>query len=178
MTDWERRKAAVKEYSRLRPRTIYQAWVPTALVKPQTYPSGVFGVFTINYGVRESLFNVASEDTGSQVGYSDESGVLYLTPAPPDTTPINVVWRAEHAPDENAQTFPTLPLSDEIMVDKLQKAIELEELAEGLLDGPIKYSVGQTSTDRSGSPQELVAWAAKLRNEVYLQLSVPVAELA
>lgn len=178
MTPWERRKAAVKEYSRLRPRTVYQSWVPTALVKQQTYPAGVFAVFTINYGVRESLFNVASEATGAQLGYSDESGVLYLTPAPADLTPINVVWRAEHVPDDLGQTFPTLPLSDEIMVDKLQHAIELEELAAELLDGPIKYSIGQTTTDRGGNPQELIAWAARLRNEVYLQLSVPLAELA
>jgi hypothetical protein len=177
--EWARWKRAVFEYSNIRPRLIYQIdWAPTADVKAQSFPSSdIIGVERMNYGAQESLYVVLSDEAANQ-GWAEERGQLALTPAPPADTTVLVVWRAEHQPDEDTQTFPTMPKADQPVVDKLYAAMLLEEDAENILRGPIKYTIGQKSVSRETAADGLLRRARDLRNEVMLQLASPAADWA
>lgn len=174
--EWARYKRAVFEYSSIRPRLLYQSWSPTVGVKSQSFPSlDIIGVEQMNYGAKESLFVVLSDEL-ENAGWAEERGQLALTPAPILGAIILVVWRAEHLPNEIAQLFPTLPRADQPIVDKLYNALLLEEQAEDILAGPIKYSIGQKMVSRETASTGLLGRAGDLRNEVMLQLASPAAD--
>lgn len=180
MTDeeWARWKKAVFEYSNIRPRLVYELWEPEADVKVQSFPSAdIIGVERMDYGAQESLFAVLIAGE-AETGWAEERGQLALTPAPATGTTISVIWRAEHLPVELDQTFPTLPRADQPAVDKLYAAMVLEEDAENILRGPIKYTIGQKSVSRETAAEQLLRRAGHIRNEVMLQLASPTADWA
>src|SRR5690349_6997220 len=124
--EWERLKTAAIEYAAYRPKLVYEAFVPLVGLQVQTVPENTIGVESINYGVELTLAEVMTPDEGVQ-GWCFSNGLLYLTPAPADATPLNIVWRQLHPADEIARTFPTISATDMLLVQMLADAVEADE---------------------------------------------------
>jgi hypothetical protein len=173
---WERRKRAVRDFAKMRPRLITDDnWEPTPDSKAQSFPTLVFGVQQMAYGVWAPLFDVLS-DIGGNLGWSDEAGQLYLTPAPALGTTIQVVWKAEYTVDPELRRFPDLPSFYEPYIDDLAKAIELEDTAEQSLNQPSEYSIGQKTFKRGANNLTQIQRAHTLRDRVAQALGEPLAD--
>lgn len=169
--EWERRKKAVKEYSKYRPLLVYQAdWQPTPDVKLQTFPDpNYFGIEQIDYGAQEDYFAVMTSTT-ADVGWAVQGTSIAMTPAPAADTPIAVQWRSSYEFDDDTQTHPTLPETAIQFVEMLEKALLLDEKIEEVNNGPVKYTIGQKTIDRTGVASALMRQASELRRVVQNRL--------
>ena len=177
--EWAAYKRALAEYSTLRPQRVYQTdWEPTLNTKTQTFPRAtVIGVETLGFGARDSVYNVLASETAVQ-GWAEDNGVFAITPVFTEAAELIVVWKEVHSPDELTQTAPTLPVVDAEIVKKLQEAYLLEAEARSVLEGPIKYTVGQKSFSRETVAESLLKRARELRFEVSLETGGSAAEWA
>lgn len=176
MLDWALRKRAALEYSRLRPRLVYEDWTPTPDTKIQQMPTGTIGVQSIDYG----LWVPSGElhfSTGTEQGWDDSvgSGQLILHPAPAAGDTIQVVWKQVHQPDEGQQTHPTIPAEHSHFIDDLELALHLDIEADSIQQGPVIYTLGQAEISREEAADGLRRRAADLRQRVQDALGEPLA---
>lgn len=181
MTDeeWALWKAAVTEYSMYRPLLEYEAYVPTPDSISQVAPDGAYGLESIEWGTEFPIADVMAQPEG-ETGWCFSNGVLYLTPAPTDATPISLTWRIVHQPDELTRTFPTLPAEDLYIVQWLVDAATAEASTSAVEMGLSGYTIGGTSvkwaqTGGSGGPSSS-SRAERLRNRALTALAGPMAE--
>jgi hypothetical protein len=181
MTDeeWGLWKTAVAEYSMYRPYLQSEAFVPVADSIQQVPAEGAYGIESIDYGEQVTLTEVMTAAEGEQ-GWCFENGMLHLTPAPADTTPINVVWRILHQGDELTRTFPTVPATDMHIVQWLVEAVIAEAEATPVELGLAGYTIGGTSVkwaQQGGSSGPSVATRSeRLRSRAIAALGSPLAE--
>lgn len=183
MISWTTFKAAAIEYSRLRPHLVHDAaWVPTFGTKLQSFPDAdTIGVEYIDYGEWASFAEVVRAAEGITL-WDDTNGRLALTPAPTEAVSptIEVVWKKLHAPTEPVApategTFPTIPRDHIRFIEDLERAAALEEEADEIEKGPVRYTIGQTEVDRKGASDGLRKQAATLRARVQGALGEPLA---
>jgi len=182
MTDdqWELWKTAIVEYSNYRPLLEYQSFVPVAGQKNQVVPENTVGIESIDYGERFTFAEVMDAQEVEQ-GWCLANGVLYLTPAPADTTAINVVWRLAHQGDDLTYTFPTVPARDMYIVEWLVDAVTAEAEASPVELGLTGYTIGGTTIrwsqpGGSGTPS-VATRAERLRSRAIAALSEPMGQL-
>ncbi len=178
-TAWASLKAAVAEYSLYRPLLSYAAFVPVPASITQVPPVGAYGVEYTDYGLAFTLDEVMTAAAGDQ-GWAFVNGSLYLTPAPATTTPINIVWRLSHQPNELTRAFPTVPAEDMAIVGWLVEAIEAEATNSAVEMGLSGYTIGGTSvkwaqTGGSGGPST-ASRSERLRSRAIAALGSPIAE--
>lgn len=174
MDEWVSRKKAALAYSRLRPRMVVTEVTPVAGQRIVPLPADALGVVSVSYGVEVSLTE-ALTSAGTDRGWALADGALVLTPAPGDATPVSVIYTAQHTPDEETQTFPTIPANHLAYVDDLALSYRLEAEADAIEQGPIAYTIGQTVVNRAAALAGLRQRALRLRTEVVQQLDEPVA---
>ncbi len=181
MQDWDIYKQAALEYSRMRPRVAFASVTPVADIKTQTPPADCLDIQSCSYGVRGEPSEVYLDDAGATAAWAYLPGQLLLTPAPVvdetlgTTTPFTLVYYARHLPDEDTQTFPTIPVEHLHFVDDLEQAITLELEADDAARGPMVYSFGQTQVSRAEAVSTLRARAAQLRTRVRQAVEEPLA---
>jgi hypothetical protein len=180
MQDWDTYKQAGMEYSRMRPRLAFASLTPVADTKLQTPPADCLDVQSCSYGVRGEPSEVYLDETGATAAWAYQPGQLFLTPAPTADTEgvvaaITLVYSARHLPNEDQQTFPTIPVEHLHFVDDLEHAILLELEADDAARGPLVYSIGQTQVSRAEAVSTLRARAAQLRNRVRQAVEEPLA---
>lgn len=176
--EWELYKAAVQEYSAYRPYLQYEAFVPVVGQQNQVPAEGAFGIESCDYGVRFTLAEVMIGSEGEQ-GWCLSNGVLYLYPEPADTTPINIVWRIAHQPDELSRTFPTLPAQDQYIVDWLVEAVTAESAATPVELGLTGYTIGGTTvkwSQQGGAGTSQATRSERLRARALAALQEPMGE--
>jgi hypothetical protein len=174
---WEYRKAAAIEYSRYRPLLEATTFTPEEAVVRHQLPEGVFGAEFVEYGTMVSLEEIASAADGEQ-GWCVHGNALYLTPAPEPGVPIRVLWRKVHEADEDTETFPTIPQTDQHLVEWLAEAEELDQTVDAVT-GLSGYTIGSTKVEWSqqggGGPSGATR-AQRLRLRALAALDTPYAE--
>lgn len=181
MQDWDIYKQAALEYSRMRPRVAFASVTPVADTKTQTPPADCLDIQTCSYGDRGEPSEVYLDETGATTAWAYIPGQLILTPAPTvdetlgTTTPFTLVYYARHLPNEEQQTFPTIPVEHLHFIDDLEQAITLELEADDAARGPMVYSFGQTQVSRAEAVNTLRSRAAALRSRVRSAVEEPLA---
>ena len=176
MQEWETYKQAALEYSRMRPRVAFASVTPVADTKLQTPPADCLDIQSCTYGEPGEPGEVYLDETGAVAAWAFVPGQLLLTPAPTAQTPaFTLVYYARHLPDEDTQTFPTIPVEHLHFVDDLEQAIVLELEADDAARGPLTYSIGQTQVSRAEAVSTLRARAAQLRTRVRQAVEEPLA---
>lgn len=177
---WLNWKAALKEYSNYRPRTVPNAaWTPTAGSIEQTPPAHAVGVAYIDYGESaglEEIYTAAETDQG----WCFENGKLYLTPAPADGTTITVIWRMEHVPDEATRSCSTVPAKDLFIVDLLADALEAIEQQAAVEAGLSSYTIGGTTvkwSQQGGGTTSTMTLGNRLKEQALAMLREPYTTL-
>jgi hypothetical protein len=182
MQDWDTYQRAALEYSRMRPRRLSgtltlasETLTLTADQKAQTVPEGCLAVTFVDWGLQVTLLEALTDTTTTQ-GWANEDGQLLLSPAPTeDDDGITIMYLARHLPDEDTETFPTIPAEDLHYVDDLEQAILLEVEADEVAAGPTLYTIGQTQVSRVAALEYLAKRASSLRGRVRLALEDPFA---
>jgi hypothetical protein len=181
MQDWDTYKQAGMEYSRMCPRIAFASFTAAADTKLQTPPVDCLDIQSCSYGDRAEPSEVYLDDVGATPAWAFLPGQLFLTPAPAldeelgTTTPFTLVYSARHLPNEDTQTFPTIPVEHLHFVDDLEQAITLELEADDAAKGPMVYSFGQTQVSRAEAVNTLRARAAQLRLRVRQAVETPLA---
>lgn len=174
MIAWETYKRAALDYSRLRPRQVVATVTPTPGERSVALPEDALGIVSVSYGVEVTPLEALTSGAETQ-GWAVTDRELLLTPAPTTDDPITIIYYARHLPDEDTQTFPTIPVAHLPFVDDLELALSLEAEADEMEQGPLRYAIGQTEINREKGPASLRARAASLRRRVAEQLDEPVA---
>lgn len=174
MISWATYKRAALDYSRMRPREVVTTLTPVVGSRTLPLPNDALKIVAVGYGPEVSLLEALTNDTGTK-GWASSDTELVLTPAPATTDPITVFYYARHLPDENTQTFPTIPVAHLPYVDDLELALILEAEADEMERGPLRYTIGHTEISREKSPALLRERAAALRKRVTDLLDEPVA---
>lgn len=177
MISWETFKAAAIQYSHLCPKRLRS---DVELVADQTEydpPDDeiVYSVKTFNRGtlvtVDEVSIIVEDEDNTTEYwAYDDYTSKLLVAPAPDavevaETPDVYTVWLCEHLPDEDTETFPTIPVKHLTYVEQLEQAADLETKAD-ISDGKKDYTFGQTQVINSRKSASLRKSATAIRQAV------------
>jgi hypothetical protein len=175
---WAGYKAALREYSAYRPLLVKEAWVPVVAATEQTLPANVIGVEYILYGERASLTEIYSAAEGEQ-GWCLANGKLYLAPAPADATPITVIWRKRHVPDEVTRSCLTLPEADKYLLEQFADALGLMTQQDAVDAGLSSYTIGNTTVkwaQQGGGVTNVLSRGRSLYQQVISALAEPYTE--
>jgi hypothetical protein len=172
MLDWTTYKRAALAYSRLRPRQVKATITPTIGEREVDLPADALAIDWIDYGVEVSVQEAYTDETET-LGWATTDEKIVLTPAPETDDAIEIMYSARHLPDEDTETFPTIPETHTHFVEDLELALTLEAEADTINQGPLRYALGQTEINREKAPAALIARARQLRQAVVEQLDEP-----
>lgn len=172
MQNWTVYKQAALDYSRLKPRAVVATITLAADTTLHLLPADCLRVRSLVYG-DEAEFSEVMLGNGTTQAWAAEGSQIAVVPTPAEDIEVQIVYSGRHLPDEDNQTFPTIPVVDLGYVDDLEQAYLLDLQADDISGGPVSYSIGQTQVDREAAIADLRSRALQLRTRVQLALDEP-----